>query len=196
MLRPLSGGVFDLTIVDDRPGQVTLEASGKDLSIFENEAGGHRWQRIPPTEKRGRVQTSTVTVALLSPLPDLPPLNSTDLQEELFCKASGAGGQNVNKTATACRLIHTPTGLKVECCTERSQKQNRSLALAILTAKVQNKLKREQQEELSKKRNAQVSQDRRRSIIIRRNQVIDHLTDKTTTYERYVKGCLEDFAIA
>lgn len=183
-------------IMDDHPGQVTLEVTGKDMGPLLLEAGGHRWQHVSPTDKQGRVHTSTVTVAVLAPSPTMPPLKDSDVTEELFRRGTGAGGQNVNKTSTACRLVHLPTGLKVECCTERSQKQNRETAWRILTAKVQDLVGGQIQGDRSRLRKEQVGAgargDKRRSIAVQRDQVVDHRTGRRTTYQRYAKGWLED----
>ncbi|TAK24808.1 MAG: PCRF domain-containing protein [Myxococcaceae bacterium] len=103
---------------------------------FRHEAGGHRWQRVSPGDKRGRVHTSTVTVAVL-PEPTAMQLtvNPGDLSWA-FSRGSGPGGQNRNKTETAVDLTHLPTGLVVHCESERSQGQNKLNALAMLRARL------------------------------------------------------------
>lgn len=106
------------------------------FDILKNEAGVHRVQRIPTTEKRGRIHTSTATVAVL------PQIKESEVQirpEELeiqFYRSGGHGGQNVNKVSTAVRLIHKPSGIVVTAQTERFQEQNRVNAMAILRAKL------------------------------------------------------------
>jgi peptide chain release factor 1 len=114
-----------------------FRATGKGaVAAFRNEAGGHRHQRVPPTEKRGRVQTSTVTVAVLPvPSPVEVRIDERDL-DWTTCRAGGKGGQNVAKTETAVQVTHLPTGLQVRCENERSQKQNLDTAMAILRAKL------------------------------------------------------------
>src|SRR5579885_2588838 len=98
-------------------------------SAFAHEPGGHRFQRIPPNEKRGRVHTSTVTVAVLPELTDTQvPINDKDL-EWSYCRGSGKGGQHRNVTDSAVQLHHKPTGIRVRCESERSQPQNRRTAL-------------------------------------------------------------------
>src|SRR5262245_48467305 len=103
---------------------------------FRDEAGGHRWQRVPPNERRGRVHTSTVTVAVL-PEPAAAELRIApgDLDWS-FCRGSGSGGQHRNKTESTAVVTHVPTGLTVRCESERSQHQNRATALALLRARL------------------------------------------------------------
>lgn len=185
-------------IVDDRPGQTILEISGKDAArFFQNESGGHRFQRIPPTEKNGRVHTSTITVAVLTPEQDVPSLREEDLEETLFRKAAGHGGQNVNKTATAVRLLHKPTGIRVECCTERSQKQNRETARRMLATKVRDSIERGQSEDRSENRKAQVGSGQRgdkvRTYRERDDRVTDHRTGIRITMAQARSGMFEKF---
>lgn len=104
---------------------------------FRYETGVHRVQRVPVTEKSGRIHTSTASVAVL-PMRKKPSVevNMTDIQME-FSRSGGAGGQNVNKVETAVRLVHLPTGIEVRCQSERSQLKNRERAMGILTAKLE-----------------------------------------------------------
>jgi peptide chain release factor 1 len=103
-------------------------------ALFSGETGGHRWQRVPPTEKRGRVQTSTITVAVLAEPRQLDVvLRPEDVDIETM-RGSGAGGQHRNKTETGVRLIHKPTGFTVTATERRSQLQNRGAALERLRA--------------------------------------------------------------
>ncbi|MEJ7733618.1 MAG: peptide chain release factor-like protein [Polyangiaceae bacterium] len=103
---------------------------------FGDEAGGHRWQRIPPSEKRGRVHSSTVTVAVLpEPTATEVVLRDADL-EWAMCRGSGAGGQSRNKTESAVTLVHRPSGVRVRFESERSQQQNKGGALAVLRARL------------------------------------------------------------
>jgi peptide chain release factor 1 len=107
------------------------------FSRLKFESGTHRVQRVPATEAQGRIHTSAVTVAILPELDDLEPieLNPAELRIDTF-RASGAGGQHVNKTDSAIRVTHLPTGIVVECQDERSQHKNRSRALSLLKAKL------------------------------------------------------------
>lgn len=119
------------------PGENTLLISGSGVfDILKNESGVHRVQRIPVTEKRGRIHTSTATVAVLPDIGDTEvDLNPKDLDWQFF-RASTQGGQNVQKVSTAVRLIHTPTNIVVTSEQERTQVQNRKIAMDLLKAKL------------------------------------------------------------
>ncbi len=106
-------------------------------SRLKFESGAHRVQRVPETESQGRIHTSAATVAILPEADDIDPIdiNPSDLKVDTF-RASGAGGQHVNKTDSAIRLTHLPTGIVVECQDERSQHKNRARALSLLSAKL------------------------------------------------------------
>ena len=118
--------------------EIVFSASGKNVfSDFKNEVGVHRVQRIPVTEKMGRVHTSTVSVAVLPMKQNKQiDINPADLEIE-FSRSGGAGGQNVNKVETAVRILHKPSGIDVRCTEERSQQKNRERALSILLAKLE-----------------------------------------------------------
>ena len=187
------GGVFSVELIDQRPGLIIFQASGDKAEVaFSNESGGHRWQRIPPTERNGRVQTSTVTVAVL-PEPKIgqSPIAESDL-EWSTTRSSGAGGQNVNKVETCVIVKHIPSGLTVRCQTERSQFRNKQLALSLLTARLQAQESATNDAERSLDRRQQLGQgqrgDKRRTIRVRDNQVKDHITGRTWRYSDYAAG--------
>lgn len=115
----------------------TIRISGLGVfDLLKNESGVHRVQRVPETEKRGRIHTSTATVAVLPEIRESEVnINQGDL-EWSFTRAGGHGGQNVNKVSTAVRLVHRPTGIVVEAREERFQEQNRQIALSLLRSKL------------------------------------------------------------
>ena len=188
-----SGGVFSLEIIETRPGIAILRVNGNDVNnVFGNESGGHRWQRVPPTERHGRRQTSTITVATFNEvLPVTFKVSLSDLKWETM-RSGGCGGQNVNKLETAVRLTHIPTGLVVKCEDERSQKRNKDLALSVLTARL---YAREQEINAAKESSMRKQQvgsgqrgDKRRTIREKDGQVVDHITGQKWRYDDYVKG--------
>lgn len=126
------------------------------------ESGGHRVQRVPETESQGRIHTSACTVAVLPEIPEaeVPEINAADLKVDTF-RASGAGGQHVNKTDSAIRITHLPTGMVVECQDERSQHKNRAKAMAVLASRLaQMEQDKRQAEEQNTRRNLLGSGDR------------------------------------
>lgn len=122
----------------------TIRLSGQGaFDLLKNESGVHRVQRVPTTEKRGRIHTSTATVAVLPEIKETDVnINSGDL-EWSFTRAGGHGGQNVNKVSTAVRLVHRPSGIVVEAREERFQEQNRQIALSLLRSKLWEKQEEE-----------------------------------------------------
>lgn len=185
--------VFSIDIVDDREGTVVLEVAGKLADVcFANESGGHRWQRVSPTEKRGRVQTSTITVAVMPVVSDIK-VNTTNRDFEWQAtRGSGAGGQNRNKTSTAVILTHKPTGLTVRCESERSQYQNRRTAMSLLLSKLRANAVETASAGTTQQRRQQVGSgqrgDKRRTIAVQRDDVVDHITGRQWSFKDYVKG--------
>ena len=147
------------------------------FELFKYEAGVHRVQRIPATEKRGRVHTSTATVSVLPELEDIDlHINPEDVDFEAF-RAGGHGGQNVNKVSSAVRIIHKPSGIVVTSRTERSQLQNREIAMELLRAKLWEIEVEKQHGEIAGLKSTQVGRGMRSEKIRTYNFPQDRLTD-------------------
>ena len=147
-------------------------------SKLKFESGVHRVQRVPETETQGRIHTSTVTVAVLPEAEEVEvEIAPEDLKIDVF-RASGAGGQHVNKTESAIRMTHLPTGIVVECQDERSQFKNREKALKILRSRVYEQKQREADEKLASQRRSQVGtgdrSERIRTYNYPQSRVTDH----------------------
>ena len=158
--------------------EASFEIKGKDCyKLLRYETGVHRVQRIPSTEKNGRIHTSTASVAIL-PLRKKTKIiiNPNDLDIE-YSRSGGAGGQNVNKVETAVRLIHKPTGLDVRCTTERNQLANREKALIILSSKIQMLKDEEESQKYSIDRKNQIGTADRSEKIRTYNFPQDRITD-------------------
>lgn len=154
----------------------TIEGEGA-YSRLKFESGVHRVQRVPETESGGRIHTSTVTVAVLPEVDEVDfELNPADIEMQVF-RSSGAGGQHVNKTSSAVRLIHKPTGTVVECQQERSQFQNRDRAMQILRARLYEEKVQEQNDALTSERRSQVGTGMRNERIRTYNFPQGRLTD-------------------
>ena len=170
-----------------------LHAEGRGVEeTFEGEAGGHRFQRIPPNDRRGRVQTSTVTVAVLEePRAGALHIDPEDL-EWRFIRGSGAGGQHRNNTRSAVDLVHVPTGVVVHCEGERSQLQNRASAMAVLRARLIERQRKLDQRSREQTRRAQVGSgmrgDKRRTIRFQDGTVVDHESGRSWDLKRYLRG--------
>ena len=158
--------------------EISFMITGKGVySRLKFESGVHRVQRVPDTESSGRIHTSTATVAVLPVVEDVEiELNPADIRMEVF-RASGAGGQHVNKTSSAVRLIHEPTGIVAECQTERSQVQNREYAMRLLKSRIYEMEKRKQDEELANERKSQVGAGDRSEKIRTYNYPQGRITD-------------------
>ena len=147
------------------------------FGAFKYEAGVHRVQRIPTTEKRGRVHTSTATVSILPELDDIDlHINPDDIEFEAF-RSGGHGGQNVNKVSTAVRLRHKPSGLVVTTSVERSQLQNREIAMQLLRAKLWEIEIEKRRNEIDSLRSTQVGRGDRSEKIKTYNFPQDRMTD-------------------
>ena len=158
--------------------EISFMISGKGAySRLKFESGVHRVQRVPETEANGRIHTSTATVAVLPVVEDVEiEINPADIKMEVF-RASGAGGQHVNKTSSAVRLIHEPTGIVVECQTERSQFQNREYAMKMLKTKLYDMEKQKQDSEVRNARKSQVGSGDRSEKIRTYNYPQGRITD-------------------
>lgn len=167
--------------------------AGKGVKqLFKNEPGGHRWQRIPPTEKRGRVQTSTVTVAVLDPdVPMNAPLDVKDV-EITTARGSGPGGQNRNKTESCVIAVHKPSGISVRIDNERSQHQNKASALKLLAAKLYESEREKAFNERERDRKQQVGSgmrgDKVRTYRTQDDQVNDHVTGQKWRLKDWIRG--------
>lgn len=154
-----------------------IEGSGA-YSRFKYESGVHRVQRVPDTETQGRIHTSTVTVAVLPEAEDVElEINPADLKIDTF-RSSGAGGQHINKTSSAIRVTHIPTGTVVECQDERSQFKNKDKALKILRSRLLDEKQREHDEAIASDRKSQVGtgdrSERIRTYNYPQGRVTDH----------------------
>ena len=158
--------------------EISFMITGKGVySRLKFESGVHRVQRVPDTESSGRIHTSTVTVAMLPVVEDVEiEINPADIKMEVF-RSSGAGGQHINKTSSAVRLIHEPTGIVVECQTERSQFQNKDNAMKMLRTKLYEMEKEKQDSAVANARRVQVGSGDRSEKIRTYNYPQGRITD-------------------
>ena len=158
--------------------EITFMVEGDGVySRFKFESGVHRVQRVPETESQGRIQTSTATVAVLPEAEDIEiEINPADIIIE-SCKSSGAGGQHINKTESAVRLTHKPTGIVIECQEERSQFKNKDKALKMLKTKLYDMKQTEQNEKIASERKSQVGTGDRSERIRTYNYPQGRITD-------------------
>jgi peptide chain release factor 1 len=171
-------------------------------SKLKFESGGHRVQRVPETEAQGRIHTSACTVAVLPEADAIDDvvLNPAELRVDTF-RASGAGGQHVNKTDSAIRVTHLPTGIVVECQDSRSQHKNREKALSVLAARIRDKQMSDQQAKTASTRKLLVGSGDRsqriRTYNFPQGRVTDHRINLTLyKIERIMDGELDDIVAA
>lgn len=184
---------FKLESIDE--GVVKIKAKNA-YGLFKHESGVHRVQRVPTTESQGRVHTSTASVAVL---PEVKPAQVTIREEDLewkFTRAGGKGGQNVNKVNTAVLLTHTPSGIVVNCRQERSQQQNRMLALDLLRSQLWEIEEEKKFQEVDGERRAAVGRAMRaekiRTYNYPQNRVTDHrINESWYELDRIMEGDLE-----
>ncbi|MBO5544024.1 MAG: peptide chain release factor 1 [Oscillospiraceae bacterium] len=179
--------------------EITLLVTGRGAyARLRFEGGGHRVQRVPVTESGGRIHTSAATVAVLPQVEEADfHLNMNELRIDTY-RSSGAGGQHVNKTESAIRVTHLPTGLVVECQDERSQYKNKDRALSIMRAKLYERQRKQAQEAVAAERRSQIGSgdrsDRIRTYNFPQNRVTDHrLTGEGRSFqlESIINGNLD-----
>jgi peptide chain release factor 1 len=192
MQKRVSWSVFDVQVLEERDGFISFIVHGNKARLFLQESGSHTWQRVSPTEKRGRVHTSLITVAVLHiPEKQEVVLNEKDLIITNYC-SSGNGGQNVQKNRTAVRILHKPSGVVATCQNERSQLQNKMFALSAIMAKLKEFEESKTQKTTHGSRYEQIGFGNRgnkiRTIRVKDNIVCCHLTNQTKSLKDYLKG--------
>lgn len=191
--RLASGVVFDAELVDEWDGMVVISIAGDGAeALMRNESGGHRWQRVPPNERKDKVHSSTITVAVFPVIERQSfAIRESDC-DVTTCRGSGPGGQKRNKTDSAVQIKHRPTGVYVRCETERSQQQNRATAFALLSARIAAASESKASESERSDRRSQIGSgersDKIRTIQVKNGIVVDHRSGKKISVERYLKG--------
>lgn len=195
---------WKIQMLDENPSEaggfagISFKINGKNVySKLKFESGAHRVQRVPRTEASGRIHTSTATVLVMPEAEEIDiEINPNDLQVDTY-HSQGAGGQNVNKTESAVRITHLPTGTVVSCQTEKSQIQNREIAMQMLRAKMYANKLAEQQEAIGNERRLKVGTGERsekiRTYNYPQNRVTDHRISFTIQkLDRVIEGDLDE----
>lgn len=179
--------------MDQRPGESHILVEGQDLRGLDNEPGGHRIQRVPPTERRGRVHTSTVTVAVIDPARPQVTIREQDLDIEWY-SGTGAGGQYRNKHQNSCRIRHRPTGIQAtaQC---RSRENSLAEAKAALSARVQAAVQGQHDQDQARDRRQQVGSGQRgdkiRTYRFQDDRVQDHVTGRRARVTDVMRGQID-----
>lgn len=179
----------------DQPGEIHIEVCGEDLTQLNNESGAHKLQRVPPTEKKGRVHTSTVTVAILDSVEcqvqgEIP---DTDLKIEWY-SGTGCGGQARNKVQTSCRITHIPTGI-VQTAQTRSRENSQKKAIIEITRELKSRQLTQYFSERNESRKAQTGNGSNSNVIRTycfQHGVVKSVQGNTITVKQFEKGMIDD----
>ena len=195
-LKSCRNNGFKATIVDDRVGNMSLLIEGNGcIKYFNNESGTHRFVRVPPTEKRGRTQTSTISVAIIDPEFKFNYVLDRNQVDRKFVRSSKKGGQNVNKVSSCVLLTHLLTGIQVKCQDTRDQYRNEELAWVRLEEKLSLIEKKKFDNSVYSDRYQQIGNSnrssKRRTYRVKEDMVIDHITGKQCSFNEFSRGKIE-----